>query len=57
MDMHSAGNEVQTAIDEAKSIRMPPNEPKMQNSPAGAERRRTGVAEGFGRSHMDMLTM
>ncbi|KIM65961.1 hypothetical protein SCLCIDRAFT_22472 [Scleroderma citrinum Foug A] len=55
-DVHSAGNKVQTAIFEAKSVRTPPNEPKMQNSPAGAERRRAGVAEGF-RSHTDMLTM
>ena len=55
-DVHSAGNEAQMAIVEAKSVRTPPNEPKMQNSPAGAERRRAGMAEGF-RSHTDMLTM
>ena len=54
--MHSTGNDAQMAIDEAKSIRTPPNKPKMQNIPAGAERRHTGMADGF-RSHMDTLTM
>ena len=56
MDVHSAGNDAQTAIDEAKTIRMPPNEPKMQNIPAGAKRGRAGVAGSF-RSHTDMFTM
>ena len=55
MDVHSAGNDAQMAIDEAKTIRTPPNKPKMRNLPAGAERRCTGMADGF-RSHMDTLT-
>ena len=54
--MHSTGNDVQMAIDEAKTIRMPPNEPKMRNLPAGAKRRCTGMADSF-RSHVDTLTM
>ena len=56
MDVHSTGNDAQTAIDEAKTIRTPPNEPKMQNIPAGGKRRHAGVAGSF-RSHMDMFTM
>ena len=56
VDVHSTGNNAQMAIDEAKTVRMPPNEPKMQNIPAGAERRHAGVAGGF-RSHADTLTM
>ena len=55
-DMHSTGNDAQMAVDKAKTIRMPPNKPKMQNSPAGAKRRCAEMAEGF-RSHMDMLNM
>ena len=55
-DMHSTGNNVQMAVDKAKTIRMPPNKPKMGNLPAGVERRHTGMADSF-RSHMDMLTM
>ena len=54
-DMHSAGNDAQMAVDEAKTVRTPPNEPKMRNLPAGAERRHAGMADGF-RSHMDTLT-
>ena len=56
MDIHSAGNNAQMAIDEANTIRMPLNEPKMQNLPAGAKRRRAGMADSF-RSHADTLTM
>ena len=44
------------AVDEAKTVRMPPNKPKMGNLPAGVERRHTGMADSF-RSHMDTLTM
>ncbi|KIM57571.1 hypothetical protein SCLCIDRAFT_28786 [Scleroderma citrinum Foug A] len=55
MDVHGTGNDAQMAIDKAKTVRMPPNEPKMQNVPAGAERRHTGMADGF-RSHTDTLT-
>ena len=56
VDVHSTGNNAQMAIDEAKTVRTPPNEPKMQNIPAGAKRRHAGVAGGF-RSHVDTLTM
>ena len=56
MDTHCVRNGMEMAADKAENIRTRQIKLKMQNLPAGAERRCAGIADDFG-SHMDVLTM
>ena len=54
-EVPSVETDRETTANVTETVRIPQIEPKMQNLPAGAERRCTGVADGF-RSHADTLT-